>query len=410
MSTLRKDTKRELSFNGTTAVYHSLPAFEKMGFSGVSSMPYSAKVLLEAVLRQIDGRTVTEKHLHSIVDWKSSPGGEVSFKPARVIMQDFTGVPAIVDLAAMRDALQKLGGDPVRINPMIPVDLVIDHSVQVDRFGSQYALMYNAEKEFERNKERYEFLHWAANSFNNFTVLPPSTGIVHQVNLEYLAKVVQIRAEHDETMLLPDTLVGTDSHTTMINGLGVLGWGVGGIEAEAALLGQPLFIRMPDIIGVHLTGELQQGVTATDLVLRITQLLRELGVVGKIVEFYGSGLDSLSLPDRATISNMCPEYGATAAIFPVDDRTIEYLRTSGRKAPHVALVEAYMKEQGLYRTADGPAPEFTKTVALDFSEVNPSIAGPKRPQDRIVLAESKERFATFLKDLTAAAPFAGAAL
>ena len=400
MAPLQQDTRRQLDVGGTASTYYSLPALEDLGIGAVASMPFSAKILLESVLRQIDGKTVTETHLRNIMDWKTSPGGEISFKPARVIMQDFTGVPAIVDLAAMRDALARLGGDPTHINPLIPVDLVIDHSVQVDQFGSRYALMYNAEKEFERNKERYEFLHWAANSFDNFNVIPPSTGIVHQVNLEYLASVVQTRKINDETVVLPDTLVGTDSHTTMINGLGVLGWGVGGIEAEAALLGQPLYIRMPDIIGVHLQGEMQQGVTATDLVLRVTQLLRELGVVGKIVEFYGPGLDGLTLPDRATISNMCPEYGATAAMFPIDGQTLDYLRTSGRNEERVALVEAYAKEQGLFRDSTSVEPEFTKTVALDFSDVIPAIAGPKRPQDRIPLAESKDRFSRFLHELT----------
>jgi aconitate hydratase len=404
MSELRAKTERKLSYGSSQAVYYSLDSLEKLGYAGISRMPISAKILLESVLRQLDGRTVTEDHLKNVVDWKSNPGGELPFKPARVIMQDFTGVPAIVDLAAMRDSLADLGGDANRINPLIPVDMVIDHSVQVDQFGSQYALLHNSEKEFERNRERYEFLHWAANSYDNFTVVPPATGIVHQVNLEYLAKVVQLREIDGKTVALPDTLVGTDSHTTMINGLGVLGWGVGGIEAEAALLGQPLYIKMPDVVGVHLTGTLAQGVTATDLVLRVTQVLRELGVVGKLVEFYGSGLDVLTLPDRATISNMCPEYGATAAIFPVDDQTINFLNNTGRSEDLVKLVEEYTKAQGMYRSSDSVDPEFTQVVELDMGGVEPAVSGPRRPQDRNLLPEAKGKFEKFLEDLTGRSP------
>ena len=400
MSSLQTSTEKTLEYGEREAIYYSLEALEKQGFPSISGMPVSAKILLESVLRQLDGGSVTEEHLRNVVGWKSEPGGELPFKPARVIMQDFTGVPGIVDLAAMRDSLADLGGDPKRINPLIPVDLVIDHSVQVDRFGSSSALRYNAEKEFERNRERYEFLHWAADTFDSFTVVPPATGIVHQVNLEYLAQVVQRREIDGRSLVFPDTLVGTDSHTTMINGLGVLGWGVGGIEAEAALLGQPLYIRMPDVVGVKLHGNIREGVTATDIVLRITQMLRELGVVGKLVEFFGTGLDELTLPDKATISNMCPEYGATAAIFPVDKQTISFLKTTGRPAEQVALVEAYTKVQGMYRSDESRAPEFTQVVELDLGSVEPSVAGPRRPQDRTTLSETKAAFSNFRKQLT----------
>lgn len=399
MSSLQSAALKTLSYAGKEAAYYSLEEL-KNKFPSISSMPVSAKILLESVLRQQDGRTVTEEHLTNIVNWKKDPGGELPFKPARVIMQDFTGVPGIVDLAAMRDALSDLGGDPERINPLIPVDLVIDHSVQVDQFGTQFALMFNAEKEFERNRERYEFLHWAADTFDNFTVVPPATGIVHQVNLEYLGKVVAGKDADGRRVVFPDTLVGTDSHTTMINGLGVLGWGVGGIEAEAALLGQPLYIRMPDVIGVRLSGTLAQGVTATDLVLRVTQVLRELGVVGKFVEFYGPGVDELTLPDRATISNMCPEYGATAALFPVDDQTLRFLETTGRLPEQVELVSAYSKAQGMFRSGDSQEPEFTQTVDVDIASVVPSVAGPRRPQDRNTLEEAGKLFAGFSKELT----------
>lgn len=383
--------------------YYSLPELSRRGIGSIDSMPVSAKILLEAVVRHVDGSTVTEDHMNAVAAGRADPGRELAFKPARVIMQDFTGVPAIVDLAAMRDSLADLGGDPAGINPLVPVDLVIDHSVQVDRFGSQYALMFNAEKEFERNQERYEFLHWASRSFKNFSVVPPATGIVHQVNLEYLAKVVQVGDSGHGPVAYPDTLVGTDSHTTMINGLGVLGWGVGGIEAEAALLGQPIYIRMPEVVGVHLYGRLNEGVTATDLVLRVTEVLRELGVVGSFVEFYGDGLDAMSLPDRATVSNMCPEYGATAALFPVDDTTLSYLRTTGRPEDVVDLVERYTKEQGLFRSSavggsDMSTPHFSKLVELDLGTVKPSVAGPKRPQDRSALDESKQGFRVFMAD------------
>ena len=400
MSTLRENTLQTLKIGGGESNYYSLESLEGHGFPSVSTMPVSAKILLESVLRQLDGRAVTEDHLSNILAWKSNPGGVLPFKPARVLMQDFTGVPGIVDLAAMRDALAELGGDPNRINPLVPVDLVIDHSVQVDRFGSSGAFAYNAEIEFERNRERYSFLRWASDSFENFTVVPPSTGICHQVNLEYLAKVVSSKDQDGRSVVYPDTLVGTDSHTTMINGLGVLGWGVGGIEAEAALLGQPIYIRMPEIIGVRLSGALNKGVTATDLVLLITETLRNLGVVSKLVEFFGPGLGELALPDRATISNMCPEYGATAALFPVDERTIEYLRTTGRSAKQVELVESYTKAQGMFRTAGAADLEYTQVVEIDLGGVEPSISGPRRPQDRNTLPSAKGTFAAFAKELT----------
>ena len=396
MTELSNAAKKTLKLHNQNLSYYSLPELGKRGFSGIERMPFSAKIILESVLRQIDGVIVKEEHLQNVLNWKKTPGEEVPFKPARVLMQDFTGVPGVVDLAAMRDALADLGGDAKKINPLIPVDLVIDHSVQVDFFGSKEALAGNSEREFERNHERYKFLHWASESFDNLNVVPPATGIVHQVNLEYLAKVVQQRQINGDTVVFPDSLVGTDSHTTMINGLGVLGWGVGGIEAEAALLGQPLYIRMPDIIGVHLHGELKRGVTATDLVLRITQILREAGVVEKIVEFYGEGLDGLSLPDRATVSNMCPEYGATAALFPIDRITLEFLRNTGRSETLIDLVERYMKEQGMFRTSDSETPEYTNIVDLDLGSIEPSIAGPKRPQDRILLSDAKSSFKTFL--------------
>jgi len=400
MSTLRDETIKTLKIGGVESHYYSLESLESRGFPSLSAMPVSAKILLESVLRQLDGRAVTENHLSNIAAWKSNPGGVFPFKPARVLMQDFTGVPGIVDLAAMRDALANLGGDPKRINPLIPVDLVIDHSVQVDKFGSGGAFAYNAEKEFERNRERYSFLRWASDSFENFTVVPPSTGIVHQVNLEYLATVVRSDEQDGRSVVFPDTLVGTDSHTTMINGLGVLGWGVGGIEAEAALLGQPIYIRMPEVIGVRLNGTLKKGVTATDLVLLVTETLRNLGVVSKLIEFFGPGVGALGLPDRATISNMCPEYGATAALFPVDDRTIEFLKTTGRTAEQAALVESYTKAQGMFRTPDAADLEYTQIVEIDLNEVVPSISGPRRPQDRNTLSAAPGTFASFAEELT----------
>jgi aconitate hydratase len=373
--------------------FFSLQKLEAQGLGMISRMPISLKILLESVLRQVNGFDVKEDDVRSLCAWQEheSKSREFPFKPARVIMQDFTGVPAIVDLAAMRDAMAALGGDPQRINPMIPVDLVIDHSVQVDLYASSRALAGNASLEFKRNRERYEFLRWGAGTFADFRVVPPATGIVHQVNLEYLATVIQARKVEGEKVpfAFPDTLVGTDSHTPMINGIGVLGWGVGGIEAEAALLGQPLYMLIPEVVGMRLSGSLREGVTATDLVLTVTQSLRKFGVVDKIVEFFGPGLASLSVADRATISNMSPEYGATAGFFPVDEKTLEYLRFTGRSADLLDLVERYCREQGLFRSADAPQPEYSTVLELDLASVESSIAGPKRPQDRIALSLAK---------------------
>ena len=375
--------------------FYRLSKLEESGLGKISRLPFSIKVLLEVVLRNLDGYQVTEDDVRNLAGWeaRSSKPVELPFKPARVVMQDFTGVPCVVDLAAMRDAVKRLGGDPKNVNPLVPVDLVIDHSVQVDYFGTELALMRNAQMEFERNGERYEFLRWGAQTFRNLRVVPPATGIIHQVNLEYLAQGVLTR----DGVLFPDTLVGTDSHTTMINGLGVLGWGVGGIEAEAVMLGQPLYMVTPQVIGFKLYGALREGVTATDLVLTVTQMLRKKGVVDKFVEFYGPGLSSMSLPDRATIANMAPEYGATCGFFPTDDETLRYLRRTGRDKS-ADLLEAYAKEQGLFRTDDTPDPAFSDTLELDLGAVEPSLAGPKRPQDRVPL---KDLQATFRKSLTA---------
>ncbi len=366
----------------------------------VDKLPFSIKILLENALRNLDNFQVTEEAVTSLANWnaRSPQPVEIPYKPARVILQDFTGVPCVVDLAALRSAMVRLKGDARKINPVIPVDLVIDHSVQVDRFGTMDAIMFNAQREFERNRERYEFLHWGQKAFDNFRVVPPATGIVHQVNLEYLAKVVQVYpGENGEPVALPDTLVGTDSHTTMINGLGVLGWGVGGIEAEAAMLDQPVYMLMPQVIGFKLTGRLREGATATDLVLVVTQMLRKKGVVDKFVEFYGSGLSSLSLPDRATIANMSPEYGATMGFFPVDSETLNYLRRTGRDEALITLVERYCKEQGIFRTDATLDPEFTDVLELDLGDVEPSMAGPKRPQDRVLLREMKATFEKALR-------------
>ncbi len=375
-------------------LYFSLGALEKAGLTELVKLPYSIRVLLEQALRQLDGEAITEQHVRDLAGWTPTAASRpvVPFKPARVVMQDFTGVPAVVDLAAMRSAVARLGSDPKKVNPVVPVDLVIDHSVQVDFFASPDALERNAEIEFDRNRERYEFLHWGKNAFDNFRVVPPATGIVHQVNLEYLAKVVMTRETGDGVEAFPDTLVGTDSHTTMINGLGVLGWGVGGIEAEAAVVGVPLDMLSPDVVGFKLAGKLAEGVTATDLVLTVVQMLRQKGVVGKFVEFYGPGLDSMSLPDRATIANMAPEYGATIGFFPVDDETLRYLRLTGRTDEEVALVEAYCRAQGLFRVTGAPDPEFTDSLELDMGTVVPSLAGPKLPHHRIGLSEMRERF------------------
>ena len=385
--------------SGQAAIYR-LSKLQDAGLGQIDQMPFSIRVLLEAVLRNCDGFSVSEDDVKNLAAWNAAAPAkqEVPFKPYRVVLQDFTGVPAVVDLAAMRSAMQRIGGDPSKINPLIPVDLVIDHSVQVDYFGSENALGKNVEIEFQRNRERYEFLRWGQQAFDNFRVVPPNVGIVHQVNLEYLARVVAIRDTGDGPVAMPDTLVGTDSHTTMINGLGVLGWGVGGIEAEANMLGQPLYMLMPEVIGFELTGQLPSGATATDMVLRVVELLRAEGVVGKFVEFYGTGMNAMSVADRATIANMAPEYGATMGFFPVDDVTLTYLRQTGRSEDNVQLVERYCKEQGLFRTDDGPALKYTKTLSLDLGTVEPSLAGPKRPQDRISLANMKSAFE---KSLTA---------
>lgn len=383
---------------GKIGIYR-LSKLEQLGLCQLATLPYSIRVLLEAVLRNCDGYEVTEADVRGLAGWKPGPLPEVEipFKPARVVLQDFTGVPCVVDLAHMRSAMKRLGGDPKKINPLIPVDLVIDHSVQVDSFASDKALGDNEELEFSRNAERYEFLRWGQKAFNNFRVVPPGLGIVHQVNLEFLAKVVFVRDDGQGPCALPDTLVGTDSHTTMINGLGVLGWGVGGIEAEANMLGQPLFMLMPEVVGMELTGELAPGATATDLVLTVTQILRKEGVVNKFVEFCGPGLAKMKLADRATIANMAPEYGATMGFFPVDGETLEYMRRTGRTAAEVELVEKYMKEQGLFRTDSAPTPHFTKLLKLDLSTVEPSLAGPKRPQDRVALKNVKSEFNASLK-------------
>lgn len=373
---------------GTNYYYYRL---DKLG--DVSRLPFSIKILLEALLRTCDGYQVMPKDVEGLAKWnaKKPEQVEIPFKPGRVILQDFTGVPAVVDLAAMRSAMHRLGGDPKKINPVVPVDLVIDHSVQVDAFGSAAALFINTEKEFVRNRERYEFLKWGQKAFQNFTVVPPATGIVHQVNLEFLGKVVMSKQEGDDMVAFPDSLVGTDSHTTMIDGLGVLAWGVGGIEAEAVMLDQPIYMLTPETIGVKLTGRMPEGTTATDLVLVVTQLLRKKGVVGKFVEFFGPGLGSMTLADRATIANMCPEYGATVGFFPVDDETLNYLRQTGRPDELIDLVERYTKAQGLFRTDDTPDPEFTDVVELDLGTVLPSVAGPKRPQDRILVGDLKQK-------------------
>lgn len=385
---------RTLEVDGKNYRYFSLQALEEQGHGDVSKLPFSIRVLLEAAVRQFDGRAITEEHVKQLSKWNEGLGSnkEIPFIPARIVLQDFTGVPVVVDLAAMRDTVKKAGGDPKQINPLVPVDLVIDHSVMVDAFGTDQALEYNMQVEFERNEERYRFLRWAQTAFNNFRAVPPGTGIVHQVNLEYLASVAATKTVDGETFVFPDSLVGTDSHTTMINGLGVVGWGVGGIEAEAGMLGQPLYFVTPDVIGFKLTGSLAEGATATDLALTVTQLLRKKGVVGKFVEFYGPGLANISLADRATVANMAPEYGATVGFFPVDDETIAYLRNTGRPDEQVALVEAYYKAQNMFRTAETADPEFTDVIELDLASVVPSLAGPKRPQDRIELTNMKNNF------------------
>ncbi|CAG7649737.1 aconitate hydratase AcnA [Paenibacillus allorhizosphaerae] len=398
----KKDTfsaRKQLSVGGKSYNYYSLQAFEEQGNGKVSNLPFSIKVLLEAAIRQFDGKAITNEHVKQIANWASERDAnkEIPFIPARIVLQDFTGVPVVVDLAAMRDTMKRAGGDPKRINPLVPVDLVIDHSVMVDAFGSKDALEYNEKVEFERNEERYRFLRWAQTAFDNFRAVPPDTGIVHQVNLEYLASVAATKTVDGETEVYPDSLVGTDSHTTMINGLGIVGWGVGGIEAEAGMLGQPLYFVTPEVIGFKLTGTLAEGATATDLALTVTQILRKKGVVGKFVEFYGPGLSNISLADRATVANMAPEYGATIGFFPVDAESLNYMRSTGRDEAQIALVEAYYKEQGMFRTDATPDPVFSDVIELDLGSVVPSLAGPKRPQDRVELTNMKESFNSIIR-------------
>ena len=391
--------RKELSVGDKTYVYYSLRAAEAEGLTGISRLPVSMKVLLENLLRHEDNLTVKEADLRAVAAWLDNKGAvehEISFRPARVLMQDFTGVPAVVDLAAMRDAMTKLGGDPEKINPLVPVDLVIDHSVMVDYFGSADAFEHNVDREYQRNLERYRFLRWGSTAFRNFSVVPPGTGICHQVNLEYLARTVFQGSEGPDACAYPDTVVGTDSHTTMVNGLSVLGWGVGGIEAEAAMLGQPIPMLIPEVIGFKLSGRLPEGATATDLVLTVTQMLRKKGVVGKFVEFFGPGLSGLTLEDQATIANMAPEYGATCGFFPVTRSTIAYLARTGRDPDQVALVEAYAREQGMWFEEGYADPEFTDTLELELTHVEPSLAGPKRPQDRVPLSQASQAFATAL--------------
>ena len=387
---------------GSTSFYR-LGKLQEDGLVDLDALPFSIRILLENALRHAGKGYVDESHVRAVAAWSpTNAGADVPFMPTRVVLQDFTGVPAVVDLAAMRNGIKDLGGDPQRINPVVPADLVIDHSVQVDYFGTEYAFAKNVEKEMERNRERYALLRWAQEAFENFRVVPPGTGIVHQVNLEYLASVVHRRQEDGTFLAYPDTLVGTDSHTTMINGLGVVGWGVGGIEAEAVLLGQPYYMLLPEVVGVKFTGKLPEGATATDLVLRVTELLRAHGVVGRFVEYYGAGLSSLSLPDKATLANMSPEYGATIGFFPVDDGALSYLHGSGRDAELVERVERICKEQGLFRTDETPDPSYTSTVELDLSTIEPSVAGPKRPQDRISLAGLTSQFDKDLPNLVPA--------
>jgi aconitate hydratase len=399
-------SRKMLTVDGHGYEYFSLPDAELNGLPGIAALPYSLKVLLENLLRFEDGKTVTADDVRAMAQWLVDKHStrEIAFRPARVLMQDFTGVPAVVDLAAMRDAMAKLNGDTAKINPLVPVDLVIDHSVMVDSFGNPRAFEINVDLEYQRNKERYEFLRWGSRAFDNFRVVPPGTGICHQVNLEYLAQTVWTREIDGVIQAYPDTLVGTDSHTTMVNALSVLGWGVGGIEAEAAMLGQPISMVIPEVVGFRFTGCLPEGVTATDLVLRVTEMLRKAGVVGKFVEYFGQGLDTLSVEDRATMANMAPEYGATCGFFPVDKDTIAYLKATGRKPHRVALAEAYAKAQGLWRETTTPDPVFTSTLDLDLSTVEPSLAGPRRPQDRVPLSRAAEGFATALREMRGYTP------
>ena len=388
------NTHRTLESDGFACTYYSLPALEEAGIGSTTTLPVSLRILLESLLRNYDGHQITEDDIVNLANWdaRSPKALEIPFKPARVVAQDFTGVPLVVDIAAMRSAVAELGGDAGMIEPLVPVDLVIDHSIQVDAYGSENAFQFNTEREFERNKERYEFLKWGQQAFEKFNIIPPSIGIVHQVNLEYLAKVVMT----EDSLAYPDTVVGTDSHTTMINGLGIVGWGVGGIEAEAAMLGQPVYILTPEVLGVHLKGELREGVTATDLVLTVTQRLRAAAVVDKFVEFFGAGVEALSLPDRATLSNMCPEYGATIGFFPPDAETMRYLRLTGRDETHVDMVEAYLKAQGIFGIPRLGEVEYSDVLEIDLAEIEPSVAGPKRPQDRIALSDVKKTFTELL--------------
>ncbi|EMC0299515.1 aconitate hydratase AcnA [Staphylococcus pseudintermedius] len=391
-SNLKAQAKKSFQLNGKSLTYYDLNTLEEQGYTQISHLPYSIRVLLESVLRQEDGFVITDEHIKALSSFgKENEKGEVPFKPSRVILQDFTGVPAVVDLASLRKAMDDVGGDLTKINPEVPVDLVIDHSVQVDSYANPESLERNMKLEFERNYERYQFLNWATKAFDNYNAVPPATGIVHQVNLEYLANVVHVREENGEQVAFPDTLVGTDSHTTMINGLGVLGWGVGGIEAEAGMLGQPSYFPIPEVIGVRLTNELPQGANATDLALRVTELLRKKGVVGKFVEFFGPGVDKLPLADRATIANMAPEYGATCGFFPVDDETLKYLRLTGRSDEHIETVETYLKQNHLFFDVN-EEPNYTDVVDLDLSTVEASLSGPKRPQDLIFLSDMKKEF------------------
>ncbi|RJX39669.1 aconitate hydratase AcnA [Paenibacillus pinisoli] len=387
-----------LESGGKEYAYYRLGGLEEQGLGDISKLPFSIKVLLEAAVRQFDGRAITPEHVKQLANWANGrEDKEIPFIPARIVLQDFTGVPVVVDLAAMRDTVKKAGGDPKKINPLVPVDLVIDHSIMVDAFGTPEALEYNTKVEFERNEERYRFLRWAQTAFDNFRAVPPGTGIVHQVNLEYLASVAATKTVDGETVVYPDSLVGTDSHTTMINGLGVVGWGVGGIEAEAGMLGQPLYFVMPEVIGFKLTGSLAEGSTATDLALTVTEMLRKKGVVGKFVEFFGPGLSNISLADRATVANMAPEYGATVGFFPVDSETLDFMRQTGRQEDQIKLVEAYYKAQDMFRTDATPDPVFSDVIELDLSTIVPSLAGPKRPQDRVELTAMKEAFNSIIR-------------
>src|SRR5262245_38383517 len=405
------NTRTEIRVGGQAVQIFSLPALEKSGFPGVSRLPYSMKVLIENLLRMEDGGFVKADDIRAVAQWNATANveKEISFMPARVLLQDFTGVPCVVDLAAMRDAVVELKGNPDRVNPMQPVELVIDHSVQVDYFGRPDAFSLNAELEFSRNKERYSFLRWGQRAFRNFQVVPPDTGIVHQVNIEYLARVVFEAQVDGRSIAYPDTLVGTDSHTTMVNGLGVAGWGVGGIEAEAAMLGQPISMLIPNVLGFRLKGALPKGATATDLVLTITEALRKHGVVGKFVEFFGDGLRHLTIADRATLGNMCPEYGATIAIFPIDAMTLDYLRLTGRDESRVQLVDAYARAQGLFRVDGAEEATYSEVLELDLETVEPSLAGPKRPQDRVSLPKAKTAFQAALPSMQVPSKAAAAA-